>query len=81
MGWGVKKHRYEVHSNPDKVYIESLSGCVARLCKVSGEFFYDPCQVIFNCSFKEFQRIALERGYIVKDHHRPEWDKEKCDDN
>lgn len=69
------KNKYEVHSNSEKVYIEGPPGCVARLCKVSGEFFYSPFQVVHNCSFKEFQRIALERGYVIEDRHRPKWDK------
>lgn len=78
----MNKPKYEVHSNPNKVYIEDLkSGCVARLCKVSGEFFYDPYHVIPDCSFKEFQRIALEKGYVIEDYHRPKWDKEKHESN
>jgi hypothetical protein len=68
--------RYYVHSTKEKVYIEGLKGCEARLCAISGEFFY-PLEVIYNCSFKKFQEMALSKGYIISDKHRPLWDVER----
>lgn len=75
-----KKLTYYVHSTTEKVYIEKKHGCVARLCVVSAEFYdsNESQEVIKDCSFEEFKKKALERGYVVEDRHQPKWSKKVC---
>jgi hypothetical protein len=68
----VKMNKYRVISTPEKVYIETPQGCVARLCELSAEFD-NMKTVIYDCSFKTFQNEAYKRGYEVSDKHKPVW--------
>jgi hypothetical protein len=68
----------EVYSTREKVYIgESSKGCIARFCALSAEFFEGPDspKVFENCSFEKFLKEARQRGYAVKEKHRPSWAK------
>ena len=59
---------YYAHSNSEKCYVEHYDfGCVARLCKMSAEYYsvdnqgyFTPIEVNFRPSFKEFQRKCEE---------------------
>jgi hypothetical protein len=74
----MAKKEYYVHSTVEKVYVEGKKGCVARLCKISAEFYNDieVAEVIMPCSFEKFKREALKRGYHIEDKHRPPWDSD-----
>jgi hypothetical protein len=64
-----------VYSTREKVYIEGLKGCIARLCILSAEFYIDPehIDLFENCSFEKFQEEAKRRGFAVEEKHRPQW--------
>jgi len=47
---------------------------VARLCKVSAEFFFEQVW-IENCTFKKFQEEAFKRGYEIRNELCPVWAK------
>jgi hypothetical protein len=70
----VSRSKYNVYATPEKVYIEDRRGCVARLCKVSAEFFFEQVW-IENCTFKKFQEEAFKRGYEIRNELCPVWAK------
>ncbi|MDD5649833.1 MAG: hypothetical protein PHF86_05335 [Candidatus Nanoarchaeia archaeon] len=75
----MSKFPYNVYATKEKVYIEKKTGCAARLCSISAEFYdsNEKQEIILECSFKKFQEKAMSRGYIVLDKFRPAWDIER----
>jgi hypothetical protein len=74
----------EIFSTCEKVYVEYQGLCIARLCKVSGEFFEIPsmfnlpfktCQKYLpRCSLEEFKSVVKsEYGVDISDEHKPDW--------
>lgn len=55
----------------EKWYVHSkiTGGCVARWCKVSGEFFTTMCETetIPKCAFKKFKALCKKRFKVTLD--------------
>ena len=74
--------KYEAESNDEKVYVHSAEtgACVARLCKISAEFYprESALDVIYGCSFEEFKWQCRERyDLLISERHRPDWAKKR----
>lgn len=70
---------YDIYSTGEKTYVHHKQyGCVARLCKVSAEFYkvsreYEGL-VIVGCTWEAFTAKCKEIYSIdIQDEHRPMW--------
>lgn len=70
----------EIHSTREKCYVEHPKfGCIARLCKVSAEYYtvssegeFITAGVVFDSSFGEFQIKCKELyGIVISSGYKP----------
>jgi hypothetical protein len=76
---------YLVYHSPKKVYIDYMHyGCIARLCKVSAEYYkvkddeesIELIESVLNTNFIEFKRKCYKYyDIIIDDRHCPKWSK------
>ncbi len=59
----------------EKIYVESPESCIARLCKISAEFYYDRA-IIMGCTFDQFkEKVEKDLKVKIDKKKAPDWCK------